>query len=133
MWSGMAAELAFVSGPPNHISKSWSSSVLKKQRDQEYICLRSVQSKVFFPGVRYGWEGWTIQKSECQKTDAFEMWCWRRPESSLTEGRSNQPILKEISPEYSLERLMLKLKRQYFGHLMHRANSLEKTPILGKI
>ena len=77
---------------------------------------------------------WTIKKAECQRTDAFELWCWRRLlRIPWTERRSNQPILKEISPEYSLEGLMLKLKLKYFGHLMERTDSLEKSLILGKI
>ena len=87
-----------------------------------------------FPGVVYGGESWTIKKAECQSIDAFELLCWRRLlRVPWTARRSNQSILKEISPEYSLERLMLKLKLQYFGHLMRRADSLEKTLMLGKI
>ena len=86
-----------------------------------------------FQVVIYGCESWTIKKAECQRTDAFELWCWRVLRVPWTAKRSNQSILKEISPEYSLEGLMLKLKLQYFGHLMQRANSLEKTLILGKI
>ena len=86
------------------------------------------------PVVMYGCEGWTIKKAECQRIDAFELWCWRRLlRVPWTATRSNQSILKEISPEYSLEGLMLKLKFQYFGHLMQRADSLEKTLMLGKI
>ena len=86
-----------------------------------------------FPVVRYGCESWTIKKGERQRIDAFELWCWRRLLRILwTARRSNQSTLKEISPEYSLERWMLKLKRQYFGHLMQRTNSLEKTLMLGK-
>ena len=86
-----------------------------------------------FPVVMYGCESWTIKKAECQKTDAFELWCWRRiSRVPWTARRSNQPILKEISPEYSLEGLMLKLKRQYFGHLVRRDDSLGKTLMLGK-
>ena len=82
----------------------------------------------------YGCESWTIKKAECQRIDAFELWCWRRLlRVPWTAKRSNQFILKEISPEYSLEGLMLKLKHQYFGHLMRRADSLEKTLMLGKI
>ena len=84
--------------------------------------------------VIYGCESWTVKKAEHRKTDAFEMWCWMRLLRVLwTARRSNQSILKEISPEYSLEELMLKLKRQYFGHLMRRVDSLEKTLVLGKI
>ena len=87
-----------------------------------------------FPVVMYGCESWTIKKAECQRTDAFELWCWRRLlRVPWTARRSNQSILKEISPKYSLEGLMLKLKLQYFGHLMRRTDSLEKTLILGKI
>ena len=87
-----------------------------------------------FPVVMYVCESWTIKKAERQRTDAFELWCWRRLlRVPWTAGRSNQSILKEITPEYSLEGLMLKLKFQYFGHLMQRANSLEKTLKPGKI
>ena len=87
-----------------------------------------------FPVVMYGCESWTVKKAECRRIDAFELWCWRRLlRVPWTAGRSNQSILKEISPEYSLEGLMLKLKLQYFGHLMRRANSLEKTLMLGEI
>ena len=86
-----------------------------------------------FPVVMYGCESWTLKKAECRRIDAFELWCWRRLLSILwTVRRSNQSILKEISPEYSLERLMLKLKLQYFGHLMRRTDSFEKILILGK-
>ena len=86
-----------------------------------------------FPVVMYGCESWTIKKAECWRIDAFELWCWRRLlRVPWTARRSHQSILKEISPEYSLERLMLKLKLQYFGHLMWRADSLEKTLMLGK-
>ena len=82
---------------------------------------------VFFPVVMYGCESWTIKKAECQKTDAFELWCWRRfMRVPWTARRSNQSILKEISPKCSLEGLMLKLKLQYFGRMMRRADSLEK-------
>ena len=87
-----------------------------------------------FPVVMYGCESWTIKNAEHQRIDAFELWCWRRLlRIPWTAWRSNQSILKEISPEYSLEGLMLKLKLQYFGHLMQRADSLEKTLMLGKI
>ena len=95
------------------------------------VCL--VKAMVF-PVVMYGCESWTIKKAECRRIDAFELWCWRRLlRVPWTARRSNQPILKEISPECSLEGLMLKLKLQYFGHLMQRADSLEKTLMLGKI
>ena len=89
---------------------------------------------MIFPVVMYGCESWTIKKAECQRNDAFELWCWRRLlRVPWTARRSNQSILKEISPEYSLEGLMLKLKLQYFGHLLRRTDSLEKTLMLGRI
>ena len=87
-----------------------------------------------FPVVMYGCESWTIKRAECQRIDVFELWCWRRLlRVPWIARRSNQSILKEISPECSLEELMLKLKLQYFGHLMRRTDSLEKTLMLGKI
>ena len=87
-----------------------------------------------FPVVLYGYESWTIKKAEHQRIDAFELWCWRRLlRVTWTPRRSNQSILKEISPEYSLEGLMLKLKLQYFGHLMGRTDPFEKTLMLGKM
>ena len=87
-----------------------------------------------FPVVMYGCESWTIKKAEHRRTDVFEVWHWRRLlRVSWTSRRSNQSIIKEISPEYSLEGLMLKLKLQYFGHLMQRTDSLKKTVMLGKI
>ena len=89
---------------------------------------------VVFPVVMYGCESWTVKKAECQKIDAFELWCWRRfLRVPWTARISNQSILKEISPGCSLKGLMLKLKLQYFGHLMQRADSLEKTLMLGRI
>ena len=95
------------------------------------VCL--VKAMVF-PVVMYGCERWTIKKAESQRINAFELWCWRRLlRVPWTARRSNQSIPKETSPEYSLEGLMLKLQLQYFGHLMRRANSLEKTLMLGKI
>ena len=95
------------------------------------VCL--VKAMVF-PVVMYGCESWTIKKAEHRRTDAFELWCWRRLlRVPCTARRSNQSILKEIGPEYSLEGLMLKLKLQYFGGLMQRTDSLEKTLMLGKI
>ena len=88
---------------------------------------------MIFPVVMYGCESWTIKKAECGTVDAFELWCWRRLLRVLwTARRSNQSILKEISPKYSLEGPMLKLKLQYFGHLIPRADSLEKTLMVGK-
>ena len=87
-----------------------------------------------FPVVMYGFESWTVKKAECRRIDAFELWCWRRAlRVPWTARRSNQSILKEISPGISLEGMMLKLKLQYFAHLMRRADSLEKTLMLGKI
>ena len=87
-----------------------------------------------FPVVMYGCESWTLKKAECRRIDAFELWCWRRLlRVPWTARRSNHSILKEISPGISLERLMLKLKLQYFGHLMQRVDSLEKTLMLGGI
>ena len=95
------------------------------------VCL--VKAMVF-PVVMYGCESWTVKKAECQRNDAFELWCWRRLlRVPWTARRSNQSVLKEISPEYSLEGLMLKLKRQYFGHLMRRTDSLENLLMLGKM
>ena len=89
---------------------------------------------MFFLAVMYGCESWTIKKAECRKIDAFELWCWRRLlRVPWTARRSNQSILEEISPEYSLEGLMLKLKLQYFGDLMRKTDSFEKTLMLGKI
>ena len=89
---------------------------------------------MIFPVVMYGYESWIVKKAESRKIDAFELWCWRRLlRVPWTARRSNQSILKEISPEYSLEGLMLKPKIQYFGHLMQRTDSLEKTLMLGKI
>ena len=94
--------------------------------------VRLVKAMVF-PVVMYGCESWTIKKTECQRIDAFELWCWRRLlRVPWTARRSNQSILKEISPECSLKGLMLKLKFQYFGHLMLRADSFEKTLMLGR-
>ena len=87
-----------------------------------------------FPVVMYEYESWTVKKAERRRIDAFELWCWRRLlRAPWTARRSNQSILKEISPDYSLKGLMLKLKLQYFGHLMQRTDSLEKTLMLGKI
>ena len=94
------------------------------------VCL--VKAMVF-PVVMYGCESWTIKKAECQRMDAFELWCWRRLlRVPWTARRSNQSILKETSPEYSLEGLMIKLKLQYSGHLMQRTDSFDKTLMLGK-
>ena len=107
---------------------------LLKRRDITLPTNVSLIKAMVFPVVMYGCESWTIKKAERQIIDAFELWCWRRLlRVPWTARRANQPILKEISPEYSLERLMLKLKLQYFGHLMQRTNSFEKTLTLGKI
>ena len=98
---------------------------------QTRVCLLKT---VVFPVVVYGCENWTVEKAEHRRIDAFELWCWRRLlRVPWIARRSNQSILKEISPEYALEGLMLKLKRQCFGHLMGRADSFEKTLMLGKI
>ena len=108
--------------------------VLLKSRDIILPTKIRLVKAMVFPVVMYGCESWTIKKAECQRTDAFELWCWRRLlRVTLTAKTSNQSILKEINPEYSLEGLMLKLKLQYFGHLMRRTVSLEKTLMLGKI
>ena len=109
------------------------NSVLKSKDISLLTNVHLVKAMVF-PVVRFGRESWTIKKSKHQKIDAFELWCWRRLlRVPWTARRSNQSILKEISLEYSLEGLMLKLKFQYFGHLMQRTDSLEKTLKLGKI
>ena len=95
------------------------------------VCL--VKAMVF-PVVMYGCESWSVKKAECQRIDAFELWCWRRLlRVSWAAKRSNKSILKEISPDYSLDGLMLKLKLQYFGHLIQKTDTLEKTLMLGKI
>ena len=105
-----------------------------KSRDITLPTKVHVVKGMAFPVVMYGCERWTIKKAECQRIDAFELWCWKRLlRVPWTARRSNQSSLKEISPEYSLEGLMLKLKLQYFGHLMWRTDSLEKTLMLGKI
>ena len=117
----------------------------KKSCDQPRQCIKKQryyfankgppsQSYDFFPAVMYGCESWTIKKTERRRIDAFELWCWKRLlRVPWTARRSNQSILKEISPEYSLEGLILKLKLQYFGYLMQRTDSLEETLMLGKI
>ena len=105
-----------------------------KSRDITWPTKVHLIKAMVFPVVVYGCESWTIKKAECQRIDAFELWCWRRLlRVAWTTGISNQSILKEISPEYSLEGLMLKLKLQYFGHLMQRTDSLEKILMLRKI
>ena len=105
-----------------------------KSRDITLLTKVHLVKAMVFPVVMYGCESWTLKKPECQRIDAFELWCWRRLlRVPWTARRSNQSILKEISPEYSLEGLVLKLELQYFGHLMRRTGSLEKTLMLGKI
>ena len=109
-----------------------SDSILKS-RDTTLPTKVHLAKAMVFPGVMYGCESWTIKKAELQRIDAFELWCWRRLLRVLwTAWRSNQSVLKEISTEYSLERLMLKLELQYFGHLMQRMDSLEKIIMLWK-
>ena len=118
-WSGLP-----LPSPRQHI---------KKQRYSLPIKVHLVKAMVF-PVVMCGCENWTIKKAECRRIDAFELWCWRRLlRVPWTAKRSNQSILKDINSEYSLEGLMLKLKLQYFGHLMRRTDSFEKTLMLGKI
>ena len=105
-----------------------------KNRDTTLPTKMHLVKAMVYPVVIYGCENWALKKAEHRRIDAFELWCWRRLlRVPWTERRSNQSILKEISPGYSLEGLMLKLKLQYFGHLMWRADSLEKTLMLGKI
>ena len=108
-------------------------SILKSRDITLPTKVRLVKAMVF-PVVVYGCDSWTVKKAECRRIDPFELWCWRRLlRVPWTARRSNQSILKEISPWYSLEGVMLKLKLQNFGHLMRRADSLEKTLMLGKI
>ena len=105
-----------------------------KSRDITFLTKVCLVKAMVFPVIMCGCESWTIKKAECQRIDAFELWCWKRLlRVPWTTRRSNQSILKEISPEYSLEGLMLMPKLQYFGHLMRRTDSLEKTLMLGKI
>ena len=105
-----------------------------KSRDITLPTKDSLVKAMVFPVVMYGCESWTIKKAKCRRIDAFELWCWRRLlRVPWTARRSNQLILKEVSPEYSLEGLMLKLKLQYFGHLICRTDSFEKTLMLGNI
>ena len=105
-----------------------------KSRDITWPTKVRLVKAMIFPVVMYGCESWTVKKAESRRIDAFELWCWRRLlRVPWTARRSNQSTLKEISPGYSLEGLMLKLKLQYFGHLMLRTDSLEKTVMLGKI
>ena len=105
-----------------------------RSRDITLLAKVHLVKAMVFPVIMYECESWTIKKAEHQRTDAFELWCWRRLlRIPWTARKSNQSFLKEISPDYSLEGLMLKLKGQYFGHLMGRTDSFEKTLMLGKI
>ena len=105
-----------------------------KSRDITLLTKVHIVKAMVFPGVIYARESWTIKEAECRRIDAFELWCWRRLlRVPWIARRSNQSILKGINPEYSLEGLILKLKLQYFGHLMQRTDSFEKTLMLGKI
>ena len=114
--------------------KTTNLDSMLKSRDITWLTKVCTVKAMVFPVVTYGCESWTIKKAEHQRIDAFEQWCWRRLlRVPWTARRSNQSILREINPEYSLEGLMLKLKFQYFGHLMRTADSLEKSLMLGKI
>ena len=117
-----------------HIHISTNLDSILKSRDITLPTNVHLVKAMVFPVVMYGCESWTIKNAKRLRTDAFELWCWRRLlRVPWTARRSNQSILKEISPAYSLEGLMLRLKLQYFGHLMRRTNSLENTLMLGKI
>ena len=116
------------------MAKDWSFRQCIKKQKHHFANKVYIVKAIVFPVVMYGCKCWAIKKAECGRIDAFELWCWRRLlRVPWTAGRSAQSILKEISPEYSLEELMLKLKLQYFGHLMRTADSFEKTLMLGKI
>ena len=114
--------------------KLWPTNSVLKSRDITLPTKVGLVKAMFFPVVMYGCESWTVKKAECRRIDAFELWCWRRlSRVPWTARRSNQSILKEISPACSLEGMMLKLKLQYFGHLMRTVDSLEKILMLGGI
>ena len=115
--------------------ESYDQPRLHINKQRHYFANKGPSSQSYcFPVIMYECESWTIKKAKCRRIDAFELWCWRRLlRVPWTARRSNQSILKEISPEYSLEGLMLKLKLRYFGHLMRRTDSLQKTLMLGKI
>ena len=129
---------------PYHIPFAWQSNKatlpFSSMALSLYLCLALVYRKLVrlvkamvYPVVMYGYESWTVKKAERRRIDAFELWCWRKLfRVPWTARRSNQSILKEISPEYSLEGLVLKMKLQYFGHLMQRTDSFEKTLMAGK-
>ena len=114
--------------------KSYDKPRVRINKHGHHFANKSLYSQpVIFPVVMYGCESWAIKKAECQRTDAFELWCWKRLlRVPWTPRKSNQSIIKEINPEYSLEGLMLKLKLQFYGHLMWRANLLGKIPDAGK-
>ena len=115
-------------------AENYDKHSVLKSRDITWLTKVCTVKAMVFPVVTYGCESWTIKKAEHQRIDAFEQWCWRRLlRVPWTARISNQSILREINPEYSLEGLMLKLKFQYFGHLMRTADSLEKSLMLGKI
>ena len=121
---------------PLHLGREVMTNLdsILKSRDITLLTKVYIIKPMVYPVVMYGCESWTIKKAEHWRIDSFQLWCWRRLlRVPCTTRRSNQSILKEIISEYSLEGLMLKLKLQYFGHLMQRANSLEKSLILGKI
>ena len=130
-------------GDCSHEIKRWllfgrkamtSLESILKRRNITWLTKVCLVKAMVFPVVMYGCESWAVNKGECQKIDAFELWCWKRLlRVPWTARRSNQSLVKEISLKYSLEGLMLKLKLQYFGHLMQRTDSLEKTLMLGKI
>ena len=115
--------------------KSYDKSRQHIKKQRHYFANKGPSNQILvFPVVMYGCKSWTIKKAEHQRTGAFELWCWKRLlRVSWTARRANQSILKEISPEHSLEGLMLKLTLQYFGHLFQRTDSFDKTLILGKI
>ena len=119
--------------PPNGRNQGRTKEPLLKSRNNALPTKVHLVKAVVFPVVMYGCESWIIKKAEPWRTGAFELWCWRLLTVPWTERRSNLSILKEINSEYSLEGLMLKLKFQYFGHLIQRTDSLEKTLMLGKI
>ena len=125
---------AWKSISPQGTSRQLLLDSILKSRDITLPIKVWIVKAMVFPVVMYGCESWTIKKAECQRIDAFKLWRWRRfLRTPRTARRSNQSILKEINPEYSVDGLMLKLKFQYFGHLMRRTDSLEKTLMLGKI